>query len=108
MELSFTGQRYTNKSQKYPEIELVTIDGSKPQFRYSNDSEIYFGNLSNMWKAAPTPFPSFTGSSSIGGPTSLIRTSSAGKPANTGGAYRLESLNTGLSYILALGGSLVF
>ena len=57
MTLSFTGDRITNFTAGYPQLELDTSDSSMPHFRYINDSSIHFKDISGTWEAAATPSP---------------------------------------------------
>ena len=91
MTLSFTGNRITNFTAGYPQLELDTSDSSMPHFRYINDSSIHFKDISGTWEAAATPFPtaSPTSVSQAGTTTTaplFTKTISAGQPIKTGGA----------------------
>ncbi|KAF2679576.1 hypothetical protein K458DRAFT_460738 [Lentithecium fluviatile CBS 122367] len=118
MELSLTGSRITNET--FPNIELVTDDESKPQFRYSNDSEIHFRNASGTWIASPDEFADST-SSGTSSPTSTrseslqttgsmtgSATGSARTSASTGVAEVVGAPGGLVSLLLAVGGMFVF
>lgn len=115
MELTYSGDRITNTS--YPNIELVMTDDSKPQFRYSNDSEIHFKNSTRGWLVSPNEFPSDSSStsststrtaSSTGGALATgSRTGSAGGPNNTGAAVRV-GVSRAIEPLLLLGEFVAF
>lgn len=91
MALSFTGDRITNFTANYAQIELDTSDLLMPHFRYINDSSIYFKDFSGTWEAAATPSPtaSSTSVSQTGTATTaplFTKTISAGQPIKTGGS----------------------
>lgn len=106
MTLSFTGDRITDFTAGYPQLELDTSDSSMPHFKYINDSSIHFKHISGTWEAAATPFPTASPTSPTWPtwPTSLTspalvsqagtttsaplftNTISAGQPIGTNGA----------------------
>ncbi|KAF2012517.1 hypothetical protein BU24DRAFT_494510 [Aaosphaeria arxii CBS 175.79] len=115
MEITYTGERMTNATE-HPNIELVSTDDSKPQFRFSNDSDIHFKNSTHgEWLVSAEEFPAESSSSSRAGfaaPTSTTRrggatgTGTAGvtSPTGTGAAEVLKASSGIIAPLLMLGG----
>ncbi|KAH7122767.1 hypothetical protein B0J11DRAFT_569511 [Dendryphion nanum] len=105
LDLTFQGVRNATYSSSVPNIELITENDSSPGFRYSNDSTIYFRNVSGSWQASPFPprnQSSTTGTTRL--PTSTTGSRSINQPSSTGFSGDSRPLQGILPFFLALGG----
>lgn len=111
MELIFAGERIANITESLvPEIELVMDDETKPGFRYSNDSQIYFRNTTNGWRASPNEIieTSSTSTNIATSTATLARSTTTTQPSSTGAAERLTASNGMIPALLMAGGILQY